>query len=42
MLRAAGGGSRYCHACFSGKYPVPVEDDIVKLRHASPMAASKA
>jgi amidophosphoribosyltransferase len=42
MLRAAGRGERFCHACFSGKYPIPVEDDIVKLRHASPMAASKA
>jgi len=24
MLRAAGGGSTFCHACFSGRYPVPV------------------
>lgn len=40
MLKAAGRGGRFCHACFSGHYPVPVEDDIVKLRHASPMAAS--
>jgi amidophosphoribosyltransferase len=42
MLKAAGRGERFCHACFSGQYPVPVEDDIVKLRHVSPMAASKA
>jgi len=42
MLKAAGRGDRFCHACFSGQYPVPVEDDIVKLRHVSPMAASKA
>lgn len=42
MLKAAGRGERFCHACFSGRYPVPVEDDIVKLRHASPMASSKA
>ena len=42
MLKAAGNTGRFCHACFSGQYPVPVEDDIVKLRHASPMATSKA
>ncbi len=42
MLRAAGGGERFCHACFSGRYPVPVEDDIVRLRHLSPMATSSS
>jgi amidophosphoribosyltransferase len=40
MLKAAGQSDRFCHACFSGRYPLPVEDDIVSLRHASPMAAS--
>lgn len=24
------GRDRYCHACFSGEYPVPVETDVVK------------
>jgi amidophosphoribosyltransferase len=24
MLRAAGSGTSFCHACFSGRYPVPV------------------
>ena len=42
MLKAAGRSDRFCHACFSGRYPIPVEDDIVKLRHASPMAASSS
>ncbi len=42
MLKAAGRGERFCHACFSGKYPIPVEDDIVRLRHASPTASSRA
>jgi hypothetical protein len=23
MLRAAGKSERFCHACFSGRYPVP-------------------
>jgi amidophosphoribosyltransferase len=40
MLKAAGRSDRFCHACFSGRYPIPVEDDIVRLRHASPMATS--
>ncbi|HET9515500.1 MAG TPA: amidophosphoribosyltransferase [Gemmatimonadales bacterium] len=40
MLKAAGKADTFCHACFSGRYPVPVEDDIVRLRHASPMATS--
>jgi amidophosphoribosyltransferase len=40
MLKAAGKEDTFCHACFSGRYPVPVEDDIVRLRHASPMATS--
>lgn len=40
MLKAAGSTSRFCHACFSGKYPVPVDDDLVSTRHASPLAAS--
>jgi amidophosphoribosyltransferase len=40
MLKAAGSRERFCHACFSGRYPVPVEDDIVRLRHVSPLAES--
>ena len=40
MLRAAGSTSRFCHACFSGAYPVPVDDDLVSTRHADPLAAS--
>jgi amidophosphoribosyltransferase len=39
MLRAAGTGNAFCHACFSGAYPVPVRDDLVRLRHATPIAA---
>jgi amidophosphoribosyltransferase len=42
MLKAAGRSDRFCHACFSGRYPIPVEDDIVRLRHASPMATSSS
>jgi len=40
MLKAAGSTDRFCHACFSGRYPVPVDDDLVSLRHASPLATS--
>lgn len=38
MLKAAGGAGRFCHACFSGKYPVPVADDLLATRHAAPVA----
>ena len=37
MLTAAGRPDRFCHACFSGDYPVPVEDDLVRLRHDAPL-----
>ena len=40
MLKAAGSTSRFCHACFSGQYPVAVDDDLVSTRHAAPLAAS--
>jgi amidophosphoribosyltransferase len=40
MLRATGTGTTFCHACFSGRYPVPVEDDLLGNRHASPIAGS--
>ncbi|HUF34636.1 MAG TPA: amidophosphoribosyltransferase [Gemmatimonadales bacterium] len=42
MLRAAGSASGFCHACFSGHYPTPVPEDLVQLRHASPLIASPA
>jgi amidophosphoribosyltransferase len=42
MLRAAGSTSGYCHACFSGHYPTPVPEDLVQLRHASPLIATPA
>jgi len=42
MLRAAGGPSNFCHACFSGQYPTAVPDDLVHLRHASPLVATPA
>jgi amidophosphoribosyltransferase len=40
MLKAAGSTGRFCHACFSGQYPVAVADDLVSTRHAAPLAAS--
>ena len=42
MLHAAGSTSGYCHACFSGHYPTPVPEDLVQLRHASPLIATPA
>ncbi len=42
MLRAAGGPSGFCHACFSGQYPTPIPNELVQLRHASPLVATPA
>ncbi|MBA3658707.1 MAG: amidophosphoribosyltransferase [Gemmatimonadales bacterium] len=40
MLRAAGPQTGYCHACFSGQYPTAVPEELVQLRHASPLVAT--
>ncbi len=40
MLRAARHGERFCHACFSGAYPTPMQEDFVQLRHAAPLIES--
>jgi amidophosphoribosyltransferase len=37
MIRSAGSRSKWCHACFSGQYPTAVPENLVKLRHASPL-----
>ncbi len=42
MLRAAGSTTGFCHACFSGQYPTPIPEDMVQLRHASPLVATPA
>jgi amidophosphoribosyltransferase len=43
MLRAAGTRNSFCHACFSGAYPIPTAtDDLVRARHLSPLAGSPA
>ena len=46
MLRAAGQEpgepNHFCHACFSGEYPTPVPEDLVQLRHLSPLLATGA
>jgi amidophosphoribosyltransferase len=42
MLRAASGPSGFCHACFSGQYPTPIPEELVQLRHASPLVATPA
>ena len=44
MLRAAGQDpdepGHFCHACFSGEYPTPVHEDLVQLRHMTPLLAT--
>jgi amidophosphoribosyltransferase len=40
MLQAAGNRNPWCHACFSGQYPTDIPENIVQLRHASPLIAS--
>jgi amidophosphoribosyltransferase len=40
MLRAAGPSRGFCHACFSGQYPITPVDDLVRMRHAAPLAQS--
>jgi amidophosphoribosyltransferase len=42
MLKAAGRGNSFCHACFSGHYPIAPVDDLVQLRHVTPVAGSPA
>jgi amidophosphoribosyltransferase len=41
MLRAAGGRNEYCHACFSGRYPIPRNDLTTLARHLAPIGAGQ-
>jgi amidophosphoribosyltransferase len=41
MLRAAGVQDGYCHACFSGDYPIPVDESLQAVRHLAPVTASR-
>ena len=36
MIDATGRRSEWCHACFSGDYPTPVQLTLGPLRHSSP------
>ncbi|HEV8355792.1 MAG TPA: amidophosphoribosyltransferase [Gemmatimonadales bacterium] len=40
MLRAAGIRSQFCHACFSGRYPIPVDDQLPAARQPAPFSTS--
>lgn len=42
MLRAAEGSDEFCHACFSGRYPIPVADEVRQARHLAPVIGSPA
>ena len=40
MIRAAGPRNGYCHACFSGHYPIPVSDEGLGARHQLPLVGT--
>ena len=40
MLGAAGSGTPFCHACFSGDYPTQPDEELVQIRTASPLAGA--
>ena len=40
--QAPGAPPHFCHACFSGQYPTPVAEELVHLRHASPLVPAEA
>lgn len=42
MVRAGGSRNSFCHACFSGSYPITPRDELVQLRHEKPLAGSPA
>jgi amidophosphoribosyltransferase len=40
MLGAAGPGTPFCHACFSGNYPTQTDEELVQIRSASTLAGA--
>jgi amidophosphoribosyltransferase len=42
MLRAAGTRNSFCHACFSGAYPIPTGEELRLARHLAPTVGSMA
>lgn len=38
LLKAGGTRNSFCHACFSGHYPIPIDDDTLRSRHLAPVA----
>ncbi len=40
LLRAAGPRNSFCHACFSGEYPIPIDDEVLRARHLEPIGLS--
>lgn len=42
MVDAAGRHAPWCHACFSGDYPTPVQLTLGQWRHSSPAVAAPA
>ena len=42
MLRAAGSANAFCHACFSGRYPVPVLPEDAPAATPQPLVPAPA
>jgi len=42
MLQAAGVRNSFCHACFSGHYPIVPDGELIDRRHDAPLAGSIA
>ena len=42
MIRAGGRRNQFCHACFSGDYPIEPVDHLVQIGHSSSWAGSAA
>jgi amidophosphoribosyltransferase len=42
MLRAAGARNQFCHACFSGRYPIPLSDDQARSQRTAQLVKSPA
>ena len=39
--RPDGRARHFCHACFSGDYPTPVDEDLVQIRHVTLIAGHR-
>ena len=42
MLRAAGTRNQFCHACFSGRYPIPLSDEQARSQRTAQLVKTPA